>query len=600
MKNALLGLTVPLLLLFAAASASLVPTASAQTTLYTVSGRVVSDTGAPLSGVQVNGYTYQEDPTRSSVGSNDNDITDDEGRFSLDLAAGRGSISIWYEKWRRNDYKEITISGNVSDLTFTLVTPPPRTAIITGTVIGPDGSPVAGAEVQLSYGCCYAYPAVAVDSASTPPSEGGGSSGSAGTANATTVEPTTAEPDERAKMIAPAPYYYDDYQNTRTDSEGRFRFEAYGGPRQILAWAKGYAQTTVQLTAVENETVDVEVQLEKVPARDAVLSGRLVNADTKAPIKGATISVRSLEWGRYAEYRTGDDGRFLIETVPGWSEITVNFWGYADPVPLPAEGSPDGAVSSDAMIIRPVVQDQYFPLSVLVKLSSGQNEEDLRLEPKPKPTVALVGYVVDPDAKTGVANARVNVWNHQTGDWGEAITDSTGSFKIMVSPGQYSGNAWKEGYLSGTQTFEVDEGATERVDILLPKGVTRYAPCYDDECGPVIMYAEGKAVASSGAPAPAPAMTTGAPASSDGTAARSESALVADEVQAAGGTAGPDTSRAALFEGSGGGLPPYDPEDTSAAPAADGQKAASEVPGLGLVALLAVAALGALAIRSKR
>lgn len=588
MKNALLGLTVPILLIFAAASATLVYPAVAQSTTYEISGVVVSDTGAPLSGVQVNGYTYSEDASRSGTSSNGFDTTDEEGRFTLNLAEGRGSISLYYEKWRRGDSREIVVDGHATDLTFTITTPPPKTAIIRGIVLGVDGSPIQGAEVQLSYGCCYAMPAE-TDAPETAP---GSASGSDGVASSPPVEEKSS-----VELTKPAvmPPYHDDYQVTKTGVDGRFEFEAYGGPRQIVAWATGYAQTSTDVNAKENAVTEVTIRLEKVPERNAVLEGRVVDSVTGVPIAGAHVSVRSLEWGHYTEAQTDNDGRYTIKTLPGWTEVSVNYWTpYPEPTPLASEGN---AMDADAArLARPVPTDaQYFALSQVVKFKAGDNDGDFKLEAKPKATVALIGYVVDPDAKKGVEGARVSVWNHENGDWGEAITDATGSFKILVRPGHYSGNAWKDGYLSGATSFIVENSATQRVDLVLPKGTTKWAPCYTEEdCGPVIMYADQAKGASSergftsGSAPPAAPPAPGAPQASMG------------DAPAEGDTAGsgPDNSRSASFSGAGGGLPPYDPSDTRAG--ATDPRAASEVPAGGVLALLGVLGLGALAMRKRR
>lgn len=557
MRIALLGLTMPILLL-SAAFAGFAPHAAAQdASVHTVSGRVVSDAGDPIEGARVSGYTYVEDRKMESAYQNAEAVTDADGRFALKLAAGKGYVNVWYEKWRIGDGRDLVVEADVTDLTFTLRTPPPRTATISGVVLGPSGEPIEGAQVTLGYGCCYAMPA------EVETSDGGGASG-------------VAAPSRVAFM----PPVYDDSQTTTTDALGRFAFQVYAGPRQVTAWAKGYAQESAEVEARENEITEVTLRLDKIPARDAVLVGRILDADTGLPVAGAVVSARSLEWGRYAEARTGADGRYRFVTMPGWTEVSVNVWpDYGEPKPL---------AEADALVVRALPTDpQYFASTTLTKLGSGENVLDVELDAKPRPTIVLLGYVVDSDAKKGVAGARVNVWNQETGDWGEAITDATGSFRVLVRPGHYSGSAWKEGYLGGTQTFLVTEAATQRVDLLLPRGETRYVPCYDEEeCGPVVMD-ESKAVAV-GAPEPAPAVAEGP-----------RTATAAQDADASNaGAPGPDTSRTASFSGSGGGLPPYDPAQTGAIPAAE-RSTPTEVPGVGALALMAIVGLAALALRRR-
>lgn len=564
MRATLLGLTAPLLLL-AAAFASL-PLATAQdATTYTISGRVVSDEGIPLEGVRVNAYTYHDDPTRSSVGSNDDALTNENGEYTLTLAAGKGWINVYYESWRQSDGRELAIDSDLEDVDFTLATPPPKTARIEGTVVDANGEPIEGAEVTLQYMCCYAMEDVAY-------AEGGSSEGSDGVAT------SSARP-----AIMPYPYpTHDDSNTTRTDADGKFAFDAYGGPRQITAYAKGYAQTTVQITAAPNETTDVEVELLKVPDRDAILEGRIVDSETGLPLANAQVNARSLEWGRYAYATTDKDGHYRIQTVPGWTEISVSYWPH-DPIPL-----------TDEKIAAPrALAQQYFPYNTMVDLESGDNELGVDLDPKPKPTIALIGYVVDPTTNKAVSGAHVSVWNQETGDWGEATTDATGSYKILVRAGHYTASVWKQGHLGGSQSFVLDNDLTQRQDLILPAGETRWAPCYDDtDCGGPIMYAEkGVAMDSAGAstpPAPAMTSTAGSPGSTTTPALRT-----ATEESAAADS----DSRSATFTGSGGGLPEYDPGDTSSIPAAKNEETI-QVPAAGLaIGLLALAGVALVARR---
>lgn len=588
------GLTVPLLLLTASFAMSVPHAIAQETETYTISGRVTSDAGAPLSGVLVNAYSYSEDGARRMMMPEEdrsaNAVTDADGRYSFELAAGKGWINVYYEKWRQSDGRELSIDSDQT-IDFTLRTPPPKDAIIEGRVVDANGDPISGAEVSLQYGCCYAMPA---KEAKPEPSDPVADSNAS----------TAASP-----AIAIMPPYHDDYQTMVTGDDGRFRFEAYPGPRQISAWAKGFAQTTVEVEAVANETKTVEVELEKVPAADAVVEGRVIDSATGAPLANAQVNLRGLEWGRYAYAETGADGSFRFTTIPGWAEISVSYYPrYDEPIPLAA----DGSVAKPTMVVR---GNEYYPSTQLVRLASGDNEVNVALDPKPKPTIALTGYVVDPDTEKAVPDAHVAVWNHETGDWGEAITDATGSYRILVRAGHYSANAWKEGYLGGSQTFVVTGEPAQRFDLLLPKGTTKWAPCYegDDACGGPIMYARGGEVgyayaegggASGGGATTEPkavGSTTGAPPPAPAVAPQSTSAATED-ASSAGATAGGDRSRAASFEGSGGGLPEYDPDasPTTIPGNERGDAPLSEVPGLGLVGALLALGVAVLVISRRR
>lgn len=598
--RALFGLAVPLLLL-AVTFTTMVPQASAEVTYYTISGHVASDAGVPLEGVRVNAYSYPEERTFADDGAirNADAVTDEKGAFSFKLPAGKGYINVYYEKWRQSDGREITLDRDVT-LDFTIRTPPPKDARIEGRVVDVNGNPVANAEVSLQSRCCYAMPTepapAPTPATATEPASPADGNASTGSSSGMAVDP--------ARSFV-QPYYWDDYATTVSDADGRFSFDAYEGPRQIYAWAKGYAQTTVAVDTVSGKTVTAEVVLEKVPAADAVIAGRVIDAKTGLPLARAQVNLRSLEWGRYAWAETGEDGSFRMTTIPGWAEISVNYYAYAEPAVMI-----DSDVASKPIAMPIQSKQQYYPYMALIDLKSGTNDVDAPLDPKPAPTIALVGYVVDPDTKKAVPDARVSVWNHETGDWGEAVTDATGSYKILVREGHYSGSAWKDGYLGGTQSFRVTGDATQRVDLLMPKGTQKWAPCYDesDGCGGgPIMYSRAEATMAS-APssggyasdtdqAKASGTTTGAPAPAPAISPTSGSIAATDaSTQASDGA---DRNRAASFEGAGGGLPPYDPDAPQEIPATERADDAM-TPGAGaLLGVLALAGAAVLVARRK-
>lgn len=574
-------------LVLASAFASFSPPVAAQdATTYAVSGVVVSDQGEPIAGAAVHGYVYQ--PAGSDVekasrpyydGGQASDTTDAEGRFTLQLPAGRGSLSVWYEKWGASASQEVEVSGDVSDLRFVLATPPPRTAVVEGRVVDASGNPVSGATVRLDQGCCYAYPAELREEPATPPAEGDGNASTAGSAGMAA---------EDARMIMPAPCCYDRTQEVVTGADGAFRFESYGGPRMLTAWAKGYAQTTKQLDAKENETVRAELTLEKVPAADAVVKGRIVDAVTGLPVKGAHVSLQNVEWSRYGWAEGGDAGTFELTTIPGWAQVRVDVWdrGYAVPVA-------DDGVASDSLV-KPSERGYYSWVRTL-RLQSGANDLVIELDPKPLPDVVLTGYVLDPEAKAGVPGATISFWNQDTGEWGSATTDATGSYRILVRAGHFQVSGWAQGHLGSAESLVIAQGeSAKRYDLPLPKGDPKHAPCHDADCGGPIMYAEGdaKGVAARREASYGPTPTA-APAASSGT-----SGMTTGSQESADGT------RAQSYAGGGGGLPPYDPEQAGTVPAqGEGVNAAragdNGVPGAGVLALAAVGALAALALRRR-
>lgn len=535
---------------------SSVPRAQAADALFAVSGVVVSDAGAPLEGVQVNGYSSSDD----GIGSSDSASTAKDGSFTLHLAAGKGSVNAFFEKWRASDSHELSITGNVSGLKLVMKTPPPKTAIVEGTVLGPDGAPFGGALVRIGQGCCYLYDgttkgAPPPTAAPTPP-------------DASNTTPSS----EPTPTGASRPFYYDgDDQQMMTGPDGKFHFATYGGPRQLTVTAKGYAQSTLTVQAEDGKTVTSDVKLEKVPPRDATIHGRVVDAKTGLPIKGVSVSLNNLAWNRYESAMTDASGAFNITTLPGWSMASASFYGDAMPLVLDDAA---GGVTADTMPVKvpQPPQKQYYAYVKTLLVKSGDQTLDIKLEPKPDATIALLGYVVDPTAKKGVPDASVSVWDQDTGDWGTATTDATGSYKILVRPGHYTANAYAPGHLQGAAMFVVPEGSgTKRVDIDAPAGEARYAPC--DDCYRIMPMEKG-----------APTIES----------SRADS-LGASSQNAPSAPPGADASKSATFTGSGGGLPAYTPEGAPAS----GTARSNTVPFAGPLVLLAIAFV-AIALRRRR
>ena len=586
------------LVLVASAFAAWSPPAAAAAT-YEVSGKVVSDQGKPIEGALVYGHSYDRD----GVGTDDKAITGPDGAFTLRLGPGKGHVNVRYEEWGTGARADVQIDGNETGLVLTLATPPPKTAIVEGRVLDTDGNPVPGAIVRLDQRCCWAYvePMPAEPAMTPPPADaregsGGGSTGASGATTASSP----------GMSIMPSPCCWDAGQETRAGPDGAYRFTTYAGLRTLTASAPGHAHATADVDAKENATVKKDITLAKVPPADAVLKGRVVDARTGAPVPNVLVSVSNLEWSRHEQAVTGADGTYTLRTLPGWSQVTVHAHAYA--IPLPAEDLPVSSESGGDAASKPLSMPRpgpgpskaYYQHLETIRLASGANALDVKLEAKPEPTVVLQGYVVDPVAKKGVADATVSVWNQDTGDWGSATTDATGSYKILVRPGHYTATSWAQGHLPGATSFVIAEGeAHKRVDLQSPEGEARYGPC--DEC-------EVRAYA---ADATAPPPTAGGAGSAypkgPATSAPMAEGGARDEIATTGATPAPlpDAPRAGplTYVGSGGGLPAYDPDQAPAPAPEQGASSATnvknEVPAAGLVLALAALALAGLALRRR-
>jgi len=106
---------------------------------------------------------------------------------------------------------------------------------------------------------------------------------------------------------------------TLSDTEGRFELRAAAAMVDLTATAPGYALAQLELVSPAD---DVHL----VMAPGAVLTGRVLHADTKHGVAGASVTIRARDGvlARIPPAATGDDGRFRVTGVPaGAYELTA-------------------------------------------------------------------------------------------------------------------------------------------------------------------------------------------------------------------------------------------------------------------------------------
>ncbi len=117
-----------------------------------------------------------------------------------------------------------------------------------------------------------------------------------------------------AKVAQGADRFGSHYPETKSDDQGRFRFENVRPGEMILTvQAKGHGPDLKRL-AVGKESVDVEFRLEP-PHR---IGGRVVDS-RGGPVAGAFVAADTWRGRRSLEFRvdTDEDGRFAWEDAPG-------------------------------------------------------------------------------------------------------------------------------------------------------------------------------------------------------------------------------------------------------------------------------------------
>lgn len=548
------------------ASLSLVPASVvAQPSLQiTVSGVVVDGkSGGPLSAsVQV--YTFTSEGSRAYNETK----TDSNGRYSMQIAAGKGMLSAHaadgeHEYWSR----DIDLSSSQT-VRIEMVPFPPKTAILDGVVTDANsGKPIQGAHVSLGG---YAY-------ATTAGAEGG-----AGYASTTTARdmPASSPPSDG---IAPDRCCYNGGESALTDAAGRYRITSYAGTYHVTVRSEGYAWAEATVDLVAGRSARKDFALDPVPPMDAGLTGVVTDMETGRPVAGAQVSASNLQWGVYNSTWTDASGRFSIRTMPGYTQVWVNAWkamevvamakdasyGAPEPAFYPYPGPNQGAAKN------------YYPWTDATRLVSGSNDLSISLKPKPEPTQVVQGYVVDAQTGKALAGAWINVRNEDTGEWGSARTGDDGSYKLLLRSGWLVFDAGAEGHFSRSTAFALGDAATTRLDIVLEPGTPRYGG------GCCIAYAEGGA-------APMAAYDT----KSGDSASRLDSG---GSTSTAAPT--PTTSRQATgtYSGGAGGMGPYDgkavTEPAATVGAGDGNK--TVVPGASAV-VVAIGAIAAAVVALRR
>jgi PDZ domain-containing protein/carboxypeptidase family protein len=122
---------------------------------------------------------------------------------------------------------------------------------------------------------------------------------------------------------------------------GDFRLAVPPGTYEVSAVASGYGETGDRpRVEVQSGEAWVELALQS----SAELSGRVVDAATRAPLAGAQVIVFRMPFGagRWATLATDDNGAFHLSAAPKSGFVEVRKEGYA-PVIAPVDRLPRGS-----------------------------------------------------------------------------------------------------------------------------------------------------------------------------------------------------------------------------------------------------------------
>jgi hypothetical protein len=233
-----------------------------------------------------------------------------------------------------------------------------------------------------------------------------------------------------------------------TGPDGAYRFAGVpAGAQSVRASANGFASQSRVVTVAGGRTSTASFALERATGS---LRGQVVDAATRAPIAGATVSVD----GTRLTATTDSAGTYRFATVAvGQLTVRVAASGFL-------------SQSQSVIVSAGATATLNFSLSPLL----------IRPVPPPVPRLPLTGTVsgrVTSSTGTAIGGATVSV----SGTSLSATTDASGNYTIGgVAPGTYTVTASASGFLDQAQTVSVTAGATATLNFSLSPLLIRPVP----------------------------------------------------------------------------------------------------------------------------
>lgn len=341
------------------------------------------------------------------------------------------------------------------------------------------------------------------------------------------------------------------------------RTRATPGLWEFTADAPGHAPAAARLTIQPGDVWKLEARLVEGEAERFRVSGQVV-ADGTA-IEGVPIDARNEAVGESPSVPPTDEaGEYSFMIRPGLLRI---------------EARPHPNVT------EPAYGSSFYPASRTLWVDGDRGDVDFTLVAKrawPDATVELVGWVVDGDAETGVADAKVIVRNEDSLAWGEARTDADGAFRFDVPAGYYRMAALVH---DGTWVLQSVAAEAGRAWVNLTYRAPP-APTGDGWYGALVQdfYVPGSQPTATPTPSPSPEPEPEwRPLTSEPSSPTAEQAFAVEG--------------SASYAGQAGGLGPYTPseapDDAQDDDRSDAQRPTTDVPFPSMVVVLASAVFAA-------
>jgi large repetitive protein len=217
-----------------------------------------------------------------------------------------------------------------------------------------------------------------------------------------------------------------------TGIDGTATFDLAPGDYSVLATADNYGGGSTDVALAPAEQAEVSLVLDPDAASVAVT---VTDADTDAPVQGATITVVDLDEQVVATATTDDAGQATLTDLPQGDHLVV------------------------------VAADGYETLEEPVSLAPGDALVlELTLEPLP---ATVSGVVTDSVSGDGVEGAAVTL-SDEDGEVATTTTDADGAYSITgLAQGDYTVAVTADDYEDGAGSASVGPGGSATVDVVL-------------------------------------------------------------------------------------------------------------------------------------
>jgi len=197
-----------------------------------------------------------------------------------------------------------------------------------------------------------------------------------------------------------------------TDSNGRYDLNVASGNYTVSVKRLGYLSQPKNATVPVNMTTTVNFVLVPNLAEMGWIAGNVTNTNTTLPIEGASVEVNGFST------QTNATGRYKIQVpAPENYSVTASKNGYFDKTVSNVSAKPGNTTFVN-----------------------------IALTPVPPPVGTLEGNVTDASTHMPIENAVIMAGNKS------AETNSSGRYKIELSPGTYNVTSSKKGYINQTKT----------------------------------------------------------------------------------------------------------------------------------------------------